>query len=69
MVGNVMEWLEDWYERDRTRVLRGGSFIYASRYLRADSRSTAGPSGRNHDIGFRCARDLAASNNIRNQTD
>jgi formylglycine-generating enzyme required for sulfatase activity len=59
MAGNVWEWVEDWYERDKVRVLRVGSFIGGSRLLRASDRGWDEPGVRDLDIGFRCARDVA----------
>jgi hypothetical protein len=59
MAGNVWEWLEDWYERDRVRVLRGGSFFLDSRNLRASFRYMDVPGDRSNSVGFRCARDVA----------
>ena len=52
MSGNVMEWTADWYARDKTRALRGGSW---------KTRSAARCSARfdpekvdPKNIGFRC---------------
>jgi cellulose biosynthesis protein BcsQ len=59
MAGNVWEWVEDWYERHRMRVLRGGSFSVVASNLRAADRDRYGPGSRGDDIGFRCARDVA----------
>ncbi|HXM40419.1 MAG TPA: SUMF1/EgtB/PvdO family nonheme iron enzyme [Bryobacteraceae bacterium] len=63
MAGNVSEWVEDWHDREKTRVLRGGSFgsdDVASWSLHSAGRDGRHPSVRDDDIGFRCARDLAA---------
>ena len=67
MLGNVREWTGDWYQKaipggqDPTgpssgtyRVLRGGSWIYNSSYLRASYRDSNLPSSRYYLIGFRC---------------
>lgn len=58
MAGNVWEWVEDWSDQGKTvRVLRGGSFDYDGRYLRAAGRLNYGPDDRNGSIGFRCVRE------------
>ena len=70
MLGNVREWVADWYGEypDSTtdptgplqgsrRVLRGGSWYNPARFVRAAARGWFPPDGRNSDLGFRLARD------------
>jgi hypothetical protein len=58
MAGNVWDWVEDWYEKDKVRVLRGGAFDSGSGSLRAASRDREEPVVRYDDIGFRCVREV-----------
>ena len=59
MGGNVWEWVEEWYEGDKWRALRGGSFSNDMWLLRAAYRLRSAPGSRIDYIGFRCARDIA----------
>ncbi|MBI1790607.1 MAG: formylglycine-generating enzyme family protein [Acidobacteria bacterium] len=73
MIGNVWEWVADSYDpayyskgdridpagpaSGQLRVVRGASFGYVARYLRASNRGRYGPSFRYLDFGFRCLRE------------
>jgi formylglycine-generating enzyme required for sulfatase activity len=71
MLGNVWQWVADWYgiypsgdQSDPSgagtgqfRVLRGGSWYFDSKYVRASSRDKNEPGSHSNDIGLRCAAD------------
>lgn len=75
MFGNALEWVEDcWSEADaapekdgtslssadcRQRVLRGGSWVFGSGFLRPNARFKDRPSAINFDQGMRIARELS----------
>lgn len=71
MLGNVWEWVDDWYdtypstaqtnptgpESGSYRVLRGGSWVTDSSYVRSSCRNVVSPSSTyGYDGGFRVAR-------------
>ena len=73
ILGNALEWTEDVYQESYTvapaesrskedepirRVLRGGSWYDAPRFVRSAARDKADPSGRYANFGFRLARSL-----------
>jgi len=71
LIGNVSEWLSDWYEEDffskspvnnplgppngQKRVIRGGSWSYPAGWMRVWSRDYGLPDHRNNNVGFRLA--------------
>jgi len=71
MVGNVLEWVADWYGENyyasspksnptgpttgQYRVVRGGSWYFQSGKLSTVGRDKGNPVSRVYDLGFRCA--------------
>jgi formylglycine-generating enzyme required for sulfatase activity len=72
MAGNAWEWVFDWYGHDyykkspeknpigpakgSEKVVRGGSWLYVSEFLRTAHRFNAQPMNRHFGYGFRCAK-------------
>jgi len=72
MAGNAWEWVFDWYDHDYYKkspeknpigpakgdgkVVRGGSWLYVSEFLRSAHRFDAQPTNRLFGYGFRCAK-------------
>jgi len=56
MSGNVREWVQDCYNSNCERVLRGGSWSDNSEFTRSANRYWASPTFWTKDFGFRVAR-------------
>jgi formylglycine-generating enzyme required for sulfatase activity len=54
MLGNVRQWTAEWYKADKTRMLRGGSWLADPKTLRTSYRYGSPPEERHSNIGFRC---------------
>jgi len=68
MVGNVREWVSDWYKAypgsdyespyfgEKYRVIRGGGWFEETELATTTQRFASSVEARNDDIGFRCVR-------------
>ena len=68
MIGNVREWVSDWYKAypgsdydspyfgEKYRVIRGGGWFEETELATTTNRFASSVEARNDDIGFRCAR-------------
>jgi formylglycine-generating enzyme required for sulfatase activity len=55
MIGNVLEWMADWYDaKHQYWVIRGGSWANRSHYDRASDRYKGDAPKRSETVGFRC---------------
>jgi len=57
MLGNVYEWMSDWYEDGTYRSLRGGAWNYSPTLGRASYRTGDLPTNRSFNVGVRCVQD------------
>jgi formylglycine-generating enzyme required for sulfatase activity len=57
MLGNVGEWVSDWYEDGKTPALRGASWNSVPAYFRVSLRLGFAPGYRGYDVGVRCVAD------------
>lgn len=60
MAGNVLEWIDSWYDNEKKqKVLRGGSWYYSRYFARCTDRGDRHyPATGFHYRGFRCARTI-----------
>ena len=56
MIGNVWEWVSDWYTEGKYRSIRGGGWSLKPAYARASARPGYDPMRRYGGVGFRCAQ-------------
>jgi iron(II)-dependent oxidoreductase len=59
MAGNVWEWVDGWYDKEKgMRLLKGGSWLTPRESLRSAARLGDDGKGRYNDFGFRCAYNI-----------
>ena len=58
MAGNVMEWTDSWYEMNKTKVIKGASWVHLRPRARSATRVGMKIDAISHLIGFRCAMDV-----------
>lgn len=57
MAGNVMEWTDSWYEKGKSKVIKGAAWVHLGQRARSASKEGARPGDISHLIGFRCVTD------------
>jgi formylglycine-generating enzyme required for sulfatase activity len=58
MAGNVWEWTDSWYDKEKTKVRRGGSWGDFDVVARCANRFGSSPEDGDRNFGFRCAGTL-----------
>jgi iron(II)-dependent oxidoreductase len=59
MAGNVWEWVDGWYDKEKNlRLLKGGSWLSPKESLRSAAKLGDTPNSRFNDYGFRCAYNI-----------
>mgnify|MGYP001566733421 CR=1 FL=1 len=57
MAGNVMEWTDSWYEKGKTKIVKGGSWVNLCARARCAAKGGANPDTISPLLGFRCVKD------------
>src|SRR3989337_1463066 len=57
MAGNVMEWTDSWYERGKSKVIKGAAWVHLGPRARSATADGVQPEGLSHLVGFRCVAD------------
>jgi hypothetical protein len=60
LAGNVSEWVADWYEEGKSKLIRGGGWYDGAEKIRSAKRWHASPDHTSDDLGFRCALDASS---------